>query len=220
MPELTIVQKITVWVLPILFAITIHEVAHGWVALKLGDPTAKFLGRLSLNPFKHMDPMGTVILPLILLSLGGIIFGWAKPIPINQQNLRNPKRDMAFVALAGPLSNLLMAIIWLFIAKLGILIAPWTKDASSLFILMGQAGIVINIVLLVLNLIPIPPLDGSRVISSILPSKAASAYNRLEAYGFFILLALILLPLHGPSFLSSILSPLVGFFLKLFSNLL
>ncbi|HEB77645.1 MAG TPA: site-2 protease family protein, partial [Methylothermaceae bacterium] len=167
MEELTLAQKLAVWVLPILFAITLHEVAHGWVAWLLGDDTAKRFGRLSLNPIYHIDLIGTVAVPLIMLLLGGFIFGWAKPVPVDYGRLRHPKRDMALVALAGPGSNLCMALGWALLARLGI----WLEMAyvSVPLIYMGAAGIFFNLVLMVLNLLPVPPLDGGRVLVGVLP---------------------------------------------------
>jgi len=211
MLELTLVQKIAVWILPVLFALTLHEFAHGWVAHKLGDPTAKLLGRVSLNPFKHVDPLGTIVLPMLLLSLGGLILGWAKPTPITWQNLRHPRRGMALVALAGPLANLIMAGIWLGIGKLGALvISQFNNSIGYLLFFMGQAGIAINCVILVLNLLPLPGLDGSKIITSLLPAKVGNFYNRLEPYAFFILLALILLPPYPPGLLGALLSPIIN----------
>ena len=194
MNQFSVPQMFAIWTLPVIFAITVHEVAHGWVANKFGDPTAKLLGRLTLNPIKHIDILGTVIIPAILLLLSsGFIFGWAKPVPVNYNNLKRPKRDMAFVAAAGPFANLLMAIIWVLIAKLGILIGK--DNVGFWFYYMGHAGVMINLVLMVLNLIPIPPLDGSRVVTSFLSPTAAATYNKLESWGFFILLALLALGL-------------------------
>jgi Zn-dependent protease len=200
--ELNAIQQFTVWVLPVLFAITLHEAAHGFVAMKFGDKTAFMLGRVSLNPLKHIDPVGTILVPAVLFFLGGLIFGWAKPVPVSWENLRHPKRDMALVALAGPLANLIMALGWGLIAKLGIWITPSVGMPGVALTLMGQAGILINLIILVLNLIPIPPLDGSRVVSSLLSGRMAYRYNLLQPYGFFILLALIftgiLFKLIGP----------------------
>ena len=191
MLQLTMLQKIIIWALPILFAITVHEVAHGWLANKLGDPTARMLGRITLNPVKHIDLIGTIVVPLALLFLGGFIFGWAKPVPVTWENLKKPKRDMALVALAGPMSNLLMAIVWIIIAKLAIVFhSVWPMGAEPIA-LMGFAGVMINLILMVLNLFPIPPLDGSRIVSSFLSGRAAMNYNRLEPYGLFILIGLI-----------------------------
>ena len=192
METLNLVQKIIIWAVPVIFAITVHEFSHGWVASKLGDNTAKFLGRLTLNPIKHVDPIGTIAVPLILLVLGGFVFGWAKPVPINWSNLRNPKRDIALVAIAGPLSNLIMALLWALFIKLGIMLSHSISPSIALsMIYMGSAGILINLVLLFLNLIPIPPLDGSRVVSSFLPRKLANSYNMVEPYGFIILVLLL-----------------------------
>lgn len=189
--QLNIIQRIIVLALPVLFAITVHEVAHGYVAEKLGDKTARMLGRLTLNPLKHIDMVGTVIVPLLLLFLGGFIFGWAKPVPINPNNLKKPRRDMALVAIAGPIANIIMAFIWAAIMKIGNILMAHGMQFALPIVLMGQAGILINLVLMSLNLIPIPPLDGSRVISALLPPKAAYKYDRLAPYGFFILLLLL-----------------------------
>lgn len=185
-----IVQKLAVWAIPVLLAVTLHEVAHGWVARALGDNTAARLGRLSLNPLKHIDPIGTILVPAVLLFLGGFLFGWAKPVPVVMRNLNNPRRDMAIVAIAGPASNFVMALLWGFLFKF----AALHGDADSLWVglrLMAQAGIAINLVLMVLNLIPIPPLDGGRVLTGLLPESMARKVDRIEPYGFIILLLLI-----------------------------
>ncbi len=204
MMELSLIQKIAVWILPVLFAITVHEVAHGWMARRLGDPTAFMLGRLTLNPIKHIDPIGTVVVPLVLLALGGFIFGWAKPVPVTWKNLRKPKRDMAIVALAGPMANLLMAVGWGIIAKIGFMIVLAVPFAGQPMIYMGSAGIIINIILMVLNLLPLPPLDGGRIMTGVLPGPLAYTFSRIEPFGFFILLGLL-----ATGILGQILSPLV-----------
>lgn len=193
-----IIQSIAGAILPLIFAITLHEAAHGWVASKCGDKTALMLGRVTLNPIKHIDLVGTLILPIVLLALGGFIFGWAKPVPVAWQNLRHPRRDMALVALAGPAANLGMAFLWALIAK-GVVLyltvdSPlWIASTGQFLEAAASFGILINCVLLVLNLLPIPPLDGSRVISSLLPPRAAHGYERLEPFGIWILLGLLML---------------------------
>lgn len=197
MDRLTLAQTFAVWALPVIFAITLHEVSHGWVALKLGDTTAKMLGRLTINPIKHIDIVGTIIVPAILLFVGGFIFGWAKPVPVNYNNLKNPRRDMALVAAAGPVSNLLMAIFWAGIIKVGIILMQHHAQAGPWLAYTGQAGLMINLILMTLNLIPIPPLDGSRVIESFLPPSLAIGYSKLEPYGFFILLGLLYFGILG-----------------------
>jgi Zn-dependent protease len=192
MDQLTLIQRIVVWVLPVIFAITVHEVAHGWVAKKYGDNTASSLGRLTLNPIKHIDLLGTIILPGLLLITGtGFIFGWAKPVPVDPRNFKNPLQDMAIVALAGPVSNLLMAVGWALVARLGVTIGAGTEAISHPLIYSGVAGISINLVLAMINLLPIPPLDGSRILTGILPTYWAWQYNRLERYGFIILILLL-----------------------------
>ncbi|MCK5729188.1 MAG: site-2 protease family protein [Methylococcales bacterium] len=192
MDELTLIQRIVVWILPVIFAITVHEVAHGWVAKKFGDPTADKLGRLTLNPIKHIDLIGTIILPAVLLiTLTGYIFGWAKPVPVNPNNFKTPRKTMAIVALAGPVSNLLMAVAWALIMRLGAMLS--THEAISLpLIYMGVAGITINLVLALINLIPLPPLDGGRIVAGFLSDKWAFYYGYLERFGTGILLILLL----------------------------
>jgi Zn-dependent protease len=190
MNQLTLMQRIVVWILPVIFAITVHEVAHGWIAKKYGDNTASAQGRLTLNPIKHIDLVGTILLPGLLLLTGtGFIFGWAKPVPVDARNFKNPRKDMAIVALAGPISNLLMALAWALLARIGVLIG--VEFVSLPLIYTGIAGISINLVLALINLLPIPPLDGSRVLTGILPSYWAWKYNQLERYGFIILLILL-----------------------------
>ena len=196
MGDLTLPQFLAVAAIPLLFAITVHEVAHGWIAKHLGDPTAQRLGRLTLNPIKHIDPLGTVVVPLTLLVLGSLsgrpfIFGWAKPVPVTWENLRHPKRDMALVAVAGPVANLLMAILWALMVRLSVSLPDTMSWAATPLSYMGGFGIIINSVLMVLNLLPLPPLDGGRVAVGLLPGPLAWQLSRLEPYGFFILLALV-----------------------------
>ena len=198
MEELTIAQKLAVWALPVIFAITLHEVAHGWMANKLGDPTAMMLGRITINPLKHIDPIGTILVPAALLVLGGFVFGWAKAVPITPRNFKNPSRDMAIVAIAGPLSNLLMALAWAALLKLGLMIEGIQPEIGQFLFYSGVAGVTINLVLMVLNLLPIPPLDGSRVLSAFLPKKWAFYYLRYENYGFLILIGLLFLGVLSP----------------------
>ncbi|MDV3240107.1 MAG: site-2 protease family protein [Gammaproteobacteria bacterium] len=197
MHGLSLIQYAAIAALPLLFAITVHEVAHGWVALRYGDRTAQMLGRLTLNPLKHIDPVGTVLVPAILLFAGGFIFGWAKPVPVDWRNLRHPKRDMAIVAVAGPLANLGMAVIWALIAKLGLALSAASTWFSVPLILMGKVGILLNLILMVLNLLPLPPLDGGRVLVGLLPDKLAWQVSRVEPYGFFILVALMITGVLG-----------------------
>ncbi len=181
-------QTLLIYAIPLIFAITVHEVAHGWVANLRGDGSAKMLGRLTLNPVKHIDPVGTLLVPAVLYFSGSpFLFGWAKPVPINFNALKSPKHDMILVALAGPASNFIMALLWF-------LLVIFIADAPSEPLLkMAGFGIAINLVLGVFNLLPLPPLDGSRVVSSLLPNRLAYEYNKLEVYGLYILLGLLFL---------------------------
>jgi Zn-dependent protease len=193
--ELNLVQIIAIYALPVIFAITLHEAAHGYVARYFGDMTAYKEGRVSLNPLRHIDPVGTIALPLILLAVmklfgGGIIFGWAKPVPVNFANLRHPKRDMLWVAAAGPLSNLAMALFWALVFKAGTAMSGSTLGLP--LALMGAAGVLFNIIIMVLNLFPLPPLDGGRIVLSLLPHRMSWRYARIEPYGFLILIVLLL----------------------------
>ncbi len=200
--ELSVIQKIAIYALPVIFAITVHEAAHGYAARYFGDQTAARAGRITLNPLKHIDPFGTILLPAMTIFLGGILFGWAKPVPVDFGKLRNPKKDMLWVAAAGPAANLVMAIFWIFILKFSInmpdaFIVPLT--------LMAKAGVGINIVLMVLNLLPLPPLDGGRIAVSLLPRDLAMKFAQLERYGFIILIVLLFSGL-----LNKILGPLIS----------
>ena len=190
MPEFSLLEKIIIWAVPVIFAITVHEVAHGWLANKLGDPTAKSQGRLTLNPIKHIDPVGTIIVPAILLYASNFVLGWARPVPVNWHKLRQPRRDMALVAAAGPASNLVMMVIWLILAKL-FLIAGLPVSATEILLVMCDAGIIINIILMVLNMLPLLPLDGGRVLSALLPVSLSRQYARLEPFGLLIIIALL-----------------------------
>ncbi|KTC84166.1 site-2 protease family protein [Legionella brunensis] len=194
MLELTTAQQIAIWLLPVLFAITFHEAAHAWVAYRLGDTTAKMLGRLSFNPIRHIDLVGTIIVPIAVLVLTqfNFVFGWAKPVPINASQLRNPRRDMALATAAGPLSNLVMALLWAGLLKLGASLNFQSSNIALFLVLAARAGIIINLLLAYLNLIPIPPLDGSRIVASLLPRKQAYQYQKMEPLGFIILLILML----------------------------
>ncbi|MES2553337.1 MAG: site-2 protease family protein [Pseudomonadota bacterium] len=204
------VQKIAVSALPIIFAITVHEAAHGYVARYFGDMTAQEQGRITLNPLRHIDPVGTILVPAVTLVLGGILFGWAKPVPVNFSRLRSPKKDMLWVAAAGPASNLVMAIFWVLVIKFSMVVQSGFSEALAY---MGAVGIMINLVLMVLNLIPLPPLDGGRIAVSLLPNRLAFQYAKVERYGFFILIALLF-----TGILSKIMNPFIVILLAIISN--
>jgi Zn-dependent protease len=185
-----LIQTVAIYALPVLFAITVHEAAHGYVARYFGDNTAWMLGRVTLNPVKHIDPVGTILMPLLLYiaTSGTFLFGYAKPVPVQFGNLRNPKRDMIWVALAGPGVNLLQALLWgvLFYFLAG------ADITEPFFIKMCQAGILVNVVMFVFNLFPLPPLDGGRVLVGLLPYKQAMLVSRIEPWGFFIVMGLVI----------------------------
>ncbi len=200
-----IIQGVSIWALPVVLAVVLHEVAHGWVADKLGDDTARWMGRLTLNPIKHIDPIGTILIPIALVAMGSpFLFGYARPVPINFRKLRRPKQDMVWVALAGPATNVLLvvastALLWL-VVKLPAS-AAWAGQPLSL---MCQASIIINLVLCTFNLLPLPPLDGGRVAVGLLPGPAAYQLSRLEPFGFLIIVALLMLGV-----LQSIIGPVI-----------
>ena len=200
-----LVQTVAIYALPVLFAITLHEAAHGYVARHFGDMTAHAQGRISLNPGRHIDLVGTIIVPLVILFLSGykFLFGWAKPVPVNYSALRKPRQHMAWVAAAGPGANLAQALLWAALLKLAVM-APNNFFAVPLR-LMAEAGILVNLVFMCLNLLPILPLDGGRILASLLPSRAAWQYARLEPLGLPLLVILLL-----TNVLSVVLEPLVG----------
>jgi Zn-dependent protease len=199
--ELTLVQKIAIYALPVIFAITVHEAAHGYAARFFGDMTAERAGRISLNPLRHIDPIGTILLPALTLMIGGILFGWAKPVPVDFSKLRKPKQDMMWVAAAGPASNFLMALFWAIVIN----VSPNAPaNYAEPMALMGQAGVMINVVLMVLNLLPLPPLDGGRIAVSLLPNHLAFKFAKIERYGFIILIVLL-----ATGILSRIMEPLI-----------
>ena len=212
----SLILTLAINALPVILAITLHEAAHGYVARHFGDPTAWQAGRISLNPLRHVDPVGTILVPalLLLVSQGGLLFGWAKPVPVDFGRLRRPKQDMLWVAAAGPAANLLMALAWAGMIKGVAWLATPESTTAALWVQMGVAGVGINVVLMLLNLLPIPPLDGGRIMVSLLPHRLAWQFSRIEPYGFVILLALLFTHL-----LDKILLPLRQLTLRLLAAL-
>ncbi len=198
-----VIQAIAINALPVIFAITLHEAAHGYAARHFGDNTAWMMGRISLNPLRHIDPVGTILIPILILvfSGGNFLFGYAKPVPVDFSRLRKPKQDMLWVAAAGPLANLAMACFWALMYKLSWLLPPFFSTPLAL---MGKAGLIINCVLMVLNLFPLPPLDGGRIAVSLLPHRLAWQFAQLERWGFPILLLLLFTGILG-----AVMTPLV-----------
>ncbi len=199
-----IIQTVAVYAIPVLFAITVHEAAHGYVARYFGDNTATMMGRVTLNPVRHIDPVGTILMPLLLYfaTSGAFLFGYAKPVPVNFGRLRHPKRDMIWVALAGPASNFIQAILWaaLFFVLVG------TGINERFFLEMARAGVLVNLVMWAFNLFPLPPLDGGRILVGLLPWKQAHAFSRIEPYGFFIVMGLVILGIVGAVWLRPLMS--------------
>ena len=212
-----LIQNIALGIIPVLFAITLHEAAHGYAARHFGDMTAYAAGRISLNPLRHIDPVGTILLPLLTLFVGGILFGWAKPVPVNFSALRNPKKDMLWVALAGPAANLVMALFWGAMMRVALMF-PASYFAEPL-IGMAEFGVTINAILMVLNLLPLPPLDGGRIAISLLPHRQAYQLAKVEPYGIVILILLAVVPVAGQPILGRVLSPLVGLIIRLIETI-
>ena len=213
-----LIQTVSVYAIPVIFAITMHEAAHGYVAKFFGDRTAYMMGRVTLNPFSHIHLVGTILLPLLLYfsTSGALLFGYAKPVPVNFSNLRHPKRDMVWVALAGPAANLLQAIVWI------LLYVVYTDFGvtEKFFLAMCKAGVLSNVVMFAFNLFPLPPLDGGRIVTGLLPWRLAYQFSRIEPYGFFIVMALALTGVVNHLWLDPVMSTtfaLIEWILKLFS---
>ena len=204
MDSSNLIQTVLIYALPVLFAITVHEAAHGYVAKYFGDNTAQSMGRITLNPLKHIDPIGTILMPLLLYfaTSGAFLFGYAKPVPVNFSNLRNPKRDMIWVALAGPMVNFLQAILW----ALALIVMVGMGVEERFFITMAKAGVMVNLVMWAFNLFPLPPLDGGRVLVGLLPWKQAQWMARMEPYGFFIVMALVIMGVVSTYWLQPLMS--------------
>ena len=199
-----LIQTVLIYALPVLFAITVHEAAHGYAARHFGDNTAYMLGRITLNPIKHIDPIGTILMPIMLYfaTSGAFLFGYAKPVPVNFGHLRNPKRDMVWVALAGPASNFVQAIVWAVV----MITLVGTGMQERFFLEMARAGVLVNLVMWAFNLFPLPPLDGGRILVGLLPWKQAQMVSRLEPYGFFIVMGLVIFGVVGTIWLRPLMS--------------
>jgi len=199
-----LIQTVLIYALPVLFAITVHEAAHGYAARHFGDNTAYMLGRITLNPIKHIDPIGTILMPIMLYfaTSGAFLFGYAKPVPVNFGHLRNPKRDMVWVALAGPASNFVQAIFWAVV----MITLVGTGVEERFFLEMARAGVLVNLVMWAFNLFPVPPLDGGRILVGLLPWKQAQMVSRLEPYGFFIVMGLVIFGVVGTIWLRPLMS--------------
>ncbi len=199
-----LIQTVLIYALPVLFAITIHEAAHGYVARSLGDDTAYMLGRVTLNPIKHIDPIGTILMPMLLYfaTSGAFLFGYAKPVPVNFGNLRRPKRDMVWVALAGPVSNLIQGVLW----AIAYVVLAGSGVTERFFIQMCQAGVLVNLVMAAFNLFPLPPLDGGRVLTGLLPRSLAYPFSRIEPWGFFIVMGLVIAGIVSKYWLTPLIS--------------
>ncbi|WP_133137063.1 site-2 protease family protein [Legionella rowbothamii] len=215
MPEFNLIQQICIWALPVLLAITLHEAAHAYVANLCGDTTAKMFGRLSLNPIRHIDLVGTILIPILVgvLTSFQFVIGYAKPVPINWSRFKHPRRDMILVTLAGPFSNIFMAFLWAAAFKIATNLHPETSMPALFLLMSARAGMIINLVLAALNLLPLPPLDGSRVVMSLLPPRQAMVYAQIEPYGFFILIILMF-----TGILNYIMTPLISIGLFLLSS--
>ncbi|MBF9264192.1 site-2 protease family protein [Paracidovorax cattleyae] len=202
-----LIQTILIYALPVLFAITVHEAAHGYAARHFGDNTALMMGRITLNPLKHIDPVGTILMPLLLYfaTSGTFLFGYAKPVPVNFGHLRNPKRDMIWVALAGPASNFVQAVLWAVLLVMLVMLVGFGVD-ERFFMEMARAGVLVNLVMWAFNLFPLPPLDGGRILVGLLPWRQASWLSRIEPYGFFIVLALVVAGIVGTVWLRPLMS--------------
>jgi Zn-dependent protease len=200
----SLIQTVLIYALPVLFAITIHEAAHGYVARYLGDNTAYAMGRVTLNPIKHIDPVGTILMPLVLYfaTSGAFLFGYAKPVPVNFGQLRRPKRDMVWVALAGPASNFAQALLWAIVFTL----LAGSGVTERFFIEMAKAGVLVNLVMWAFNLFPLPPLDGGRIVAGLLPRRAAWSFSRIEPWGFFIVMGLVVAGIVGTWWLRPLIS--------------
>lgn len=192
MDSLNLIQRVLLWAVPVVFAITVHEVAHGLAAAWLGDTTARRMRRLTLNPLRHIDPLGSLVVPAVFLLIGGFVFGWARPVPVDVTQLGNPRRDMLIVAAAGPLANLLMSLLWAGCMQAGLWMLVQQPCAGSVLVYTGAAGIFINAAVMMVNLLPVPPLDGGRILMQLLPENIAHRLARIEPYGLPVLLVLIL----------------------------
>ena len=193
----TVVRAVLTGAIPVLFAITLHEVAHGWAARARGDRTAELLGRLSINPIRHIDPVGTIVMPILVFSTTGFLFGWAKPVPVSVSQLHDPKRDMVVVAVAGPAINLVMASFWALVMAFSLWLGEGTFGADFLFS-MSRIGILINLILAVFNLLPLPPLDGGRVLRGLVPESIGRRLDAIEPFGLIIIVLLLISGVIGP----------------------